>query len=468
MTDIPTDKLELLRELDSQREVVRSLKAEKASSSTIAAAVERLKKLKLASEQLDPSRTEDEQYQHQQQHQDQDHDAAAAAGAAAGSHQVVTPWDVQAEGVIDYDRLIEDFGSSRITPHLMQRLETVTGGVRPHHFFRRGLFFSHRDLGDILDAVQVGKKFYLYTGRGPSSESMHFGHLIPFMMTKWLQDTFKVPLVIQMTDDEKFLWKDMTVEEARRLTTENAKDIIALGFDPKLTFIFSDLEYLQVMYPNILRIQKSVSATNVKQIFGFQDKDCIGKFAFPAVQAAPAFPTSFPHIFGTRKDVRCLIPCAIDQDPYFRMTRDVAPKLGFYKCSLVHSMFFPALQGPGSKMSGSVGNSCIYLTDTASQIKNKINRYAFSGGGATKEEQQQHGANLDVDVPFQWLRFFLEDDSALEDIRQRYSTGKMLTGEIKGILIEKLQKMAADHQAARAQVTDEMVQLFMTPRPLPF
>jgi hypothetical protein len=26
----------------------------------------------------------------------------------------------------------------------------------------------------------------------------------------------------------------------------------------------------------------------------------------------------FPHIFGNRKDVRCLIPCAIDQDPYFR------------------------------------------------------------------------------------------------------------------------------------------------------
>ena len=39
------------------------------------------------------------------------------------------------------------------------------------------------------------------------------------------------------------------------------------------------------------------------------------------VQAAPSFPDSFPHMFGTRKDLRCLIPCAIDQDPYFRMTR---------------------------------------------------------------------------------------------------------------------------------------------------
>jgi tryptophanyl-tRNA synthetase len=43
------------------------------------------------------------------------------------------------------------------------------------------------------------------------------------------------------------------------------------------------------------------------------------------VQAAPSFPTSFPHMFGTRRDIRCLIPCAIDQDPYFRMTRCQGP-----------------------------------------------------------------------------------------------------------------------------------------------
>ena len=38
-----------------------------------------------------------------------------------------------------------------------------------------------------------------------------------------------------------------------------------------------------------------------------------GKIAFPAIQAAPAFSHSFPHTFGSRKDVPCLIPCAIDQ-----------------------------------------------------------------------------------------------------------------------------------------------------------
>ena len=81
----------------------------------------------------------------------------------------------------------------------------------------------------VLDDVEKGKPFFLYTGRGPSSDAMHMGHLIPFIFTKWLQETFDVPLVIQLTDDEKFLWKDIKKEEAKRLAMENAKDIIALG-----------------------------------------------------------------------------------------------------------------------------------------------------------------------------------------------------------------------------------------------
>ncbi len=88
--------------------------------------------------------------------------------------------------------------------------------------------------------MEKGKPFYLYTGRGPSSGAMHIGHLLPFLFTKWLQDTFDVPLVIQLTDDEKFLWKDLGLEESKRLAVENAKEIIALGFDVEKTFIFSD------------------------------------------------------------------------------------------------------------------------------------------------------------------------------------------------------------------------------------
>ena len=67
---------------------------------------------------------------------------------------------------------------------------------------------------------------------------------VVWMCCRWLQDVFDVPLVIQLTDDEKFLWKDLTPEETNRLAHENAKDIIACGFDMNKTFIFSDFEYI--------------------------------------------------------------------------------------------------------------------------------------------------------------------------------------------------------------------------------
>jgi tryptophanyl-tRNA synthetase len=99
------------------------------------------------------------------------------------------------------------------------------------------------------------------------------------------------------------------------------------------------------MYPIILKIQKATTYNQSKAIFGFTLSDNIGKAAFPAVQAAPAFSTSFPIVLQNRNNMPCLIPCAIDQDAYFRMTRDVASKLHYNKPALVHCKFFSPLQG---------------------------------------------------------------------------------------------------------------------------
>nr|XP_053651231.1 tryptophan--tRNA ligase, cytoplasmic-like [Cherax quadricarinatus]XP_053651232.1 tryptophan--tRNA ligase, cytoplasmic-like [Cherax quadricarinatus] len=356
------------------------------------------------------------------------------------TEDIVDPWNVQASSNkgIDYDKLIDRFGSSRIDDALLERFEKLTG-QNPHHFLRRGIFFSHRDMHRILNLVEAGKKFFLYTGRGPSSDSMHVGHLIPFIMTKWLQDVFDVPLIIQMTDDEKYLWKDLKLEHCNNLAYENAKDIIAVGFDMSKTFIFSDVDFIGgEFYKNVLKVQKHVTFNQVKGIFGFDESSNIGKIMFPAIQAVPSFSSSFPFIFGGKKDIPCLIPCAIDQDPYFRMTRDVAPRLGFQKPALIHSTFFPALQGASSKMSASDENSSIFLTDTANQIKKKVNKYAFSGGKDTVEEHREKGGDCEVDVSFMYLRFFMEDDGRLEEIRQQYSSGQMLTGELKAELIQVL------------------------------
>ncbi|KAK6129860.1 hypothetical protein DH2020_036378 [Rehmannia glutinosa] len=449
--------------------------------------------------------------------------------------QIVTPWEVAAEkgGKIDYDKLIDKFGCQRLDQSLIDRVARLTGRP-PHVFLRRGVFFAHRDFSDVLDAYERGEKFYLYTGRGPSSEALHLGHLVPFMFTKYLQDAFKVPLVIQLTDDEKCMWKNLTVEESQRLARENAKDIIACGFDVSRTFIFSDFDYVggteastcnldyfsdvSIYFQEIFKMHTTIKCDmdpaglwfcmvllfeispvschtcassaftveiivqfllqehgqdcKVVGIFGFSGEDHIGKVSFPPVQvdmllAAPSFPSSFPHLFSGKDSLRCLIPCAIDQDPYFRMTRDVAPRLGYHKPALIESSFFPALQGETGKMSASDPNSAIYVTDSAKDIKNKVNRYAFSGGQDSIENHRKYGANLEVDIPVKYLGFFLDDDAELEHIRTEYGAGRMLTGEVKKRLIEVLTELVERHRRARAAVTDEMVDAFMAVRPLP-
>uniref|UniRef100_A0A8C7F5R4 Tryptophan--tRNA ligase, cytoplasmic n=1 Tax=Oncorhynchus kisutch TaxID=8019 RepID=A0A8C7F5R4_ONCKI len=440
--------MDLYEKLTSQGDTVRTLKTEKAAKADIDAAVQLLLKLKVDYKQVTG----------------QDYKTGCPPsecvvsqdnGPAADGEDMVDPWNVSttnAKGV-DYDKLIGQRGKHNGVSYAVTLC---------------CLSFS-RDMHQVLDAYEKNKSFYLYTGRGPSSDALHMGHLIPFIFTKWLQDTFDIPLVIQLTDDEKYLWKDLSLEDCHRYTMENAKDIIACGFDINKTFIFSDLDYMGAspdFYRNVVKVQKHVTFNQVKGIFGFGDSDCIGKIAFPAIQAAPSFSSSFPQIFKGRKDVQCLIPCAIDQDPYFRMTRDVAPRIGYPKPALLHSTFFPALQGAQTKMSASDANSSIFLTDTPKQIKNKVNKHAFSGGKDTVEEHRKYGGNPDVDVSFMYLTFFLEDDEQLEKIRQDYASGALLTGELKKRLIETLQPMITSHQERRKQVTEETVKQFMTPRPL--
>merc|ERR1712232_306345 len=234
----------------------------------------------------------------------------------------------------------------------------------------------------------------------------------------------------------------------------------------------------------------AITYNTAKGAFGFDGSSNIGQSAFPAIQAAPSFPSSFSKPLGNdlplvNKDrtgaadnMACLIPCAIDQDPYFRVTRDIAHKLvpkghplkG--KPSLIHSKFFPPLQGVSGKMSGSNENSAIYLADTPEMIEKKVMNYALSGGQQTAKEQRAKGADLEVDVAYQWLRFFLEDDEELAEIAKEYGSGQgekyWSTGLVKKRLVVELQKIVKEHQERRAKITDEEVAEWMAVRKLEF
>jgi tryptophanyl-tRNA synthetase len=351
----------------------------------------------------------------------------------------VTPWEVS--GAIDYEKLTKQFGTSRIGSPLKERLISASGGDEPHHMLRREFFFSHRDLDLVLNDHEKGNGFFLYTGRGPS-KGMHIGHLVPLIFTKWLQDTFKVNLYIEITDDEKFLFRrEYEWDEVQKNAHDNILDIIATGFDPERTFIFKDSEYVKNVYPLLMRTARKITGSTAKAVFGFDDSTNIGMQFYPAYQVVPTF-------FEKK---RCLIPCAIDQDPYWRIQRDIAEGLGYQKTAAIHCKFLPPLQGISGKMSSSAGaETAILLTDDEKTVKNKINKYAFSGGQASVEEHRRLGGNPDIDVPYQWLSTLFEpDEGELKRIHDDYRAGKMLTGELKMTLIEKVNSFLGKHREAR-------------------
>jgi tryptophanyl-tRNA synthetase len=369
----------------------------------------------------------------------------------AEEKMVVTPWEVK--GKIDYDKLMKEFGTKHISNELLDRIKRHTGELHP--FLRRGIFFSHRDLDWILDEYEKGNKFFLYTGRGPSGGT-HIGHIIPWIFTKWLQDKFNVDLYFQFTEDEKSLVKNLSLEETTKIAYENVLDVIAMGFNPEKTHIFLDTEYIKTLYPIAIKISKHITFSTVKAVFGFDNSTNIGISFFPSMQIAPCF---LPSVLK-KKNIPCLIPASIDQDDYWRPARDVAPKLGFYKPAQIHNKLIVSLQGPLAKMSSSDPNTAIFTTDSPEVVKNKINKYAFSGGQPTIEEQRKKGGNPDIDVSYQWLTFFEEDDKKLKSIYEDYKSGKMLTGELKAILIEKLNSFLKEHQRRREKAK-ELVDKFM-------
>ena len=365
----------------------------------------------------------------------------------------VTPWEIS--GKVDYDKLIREFGISKLDSKLLGRIEKQVGEV--HFMLRRGVFFAHRDLKWLLDEYDKGNKFFLYTGRGPSGK-IQLGHLQTWYFVKWLQDKFGVELWFQFTDDEKFLFKKSSFEEIQNWTKDNMLDVIAVGFDPKKTHFLVDTWNANLMYPEAIKFAKKITFSTIKGAFGFTDSNNIGSIFYTSMQAVPAI---IPSVLKG-KNIPCLIPLAVDQDPHFRVARDVYPKLGFLKPAIIHGMFLPPLQGVEGKMSSSDESSSIFSTDSEKEVKDKINKYAFSGGQATLEEHRKKGGNPDVDVSFQYLRMMFEDDDKkLAEIEKDYRSGKMLTGELKKYTIDKINEFLKGHQERRAKITQKYIEKFL-------
>jgi len=230
-------------------------------------------------------------------------------------------------------------------------------------------------------------------------------------------------------------------------------DVIAVGFDPKKTFFIINTKHAGLLYPEAIKVAKKITFSTIKSSFGFTDSNNIGSIFYTSMQTVPSF---LPSILK-KKNIPCLIPHAVDQDNHFRITRDILPKLGYYKPASIQCLFLPPLKGNLGKMSSTGDFKGIFMSDSPQEIKNKINKYAFSGGMATLEEHREKGGNPDVDVPFQYLKYlFEEDDDKLNKIEKEYREGKLLSGDLKKYAIEKISKFILEHQERRKEAPSKI------------
>src|SRR5579885_1605396 len=380
---------------------------------------------------------------------DREPNSSFATTDNAGGHEdefKVTPWEV--EGEIDYNRLIEKFGTQSITTEIMEKVKSMTGEIHP--MLKLGYFFSHRDFDWILDKQKSGENFYLYTGRGPSG-MVHMGHLMPWMFTKYLQDKFNSKLLFQLTDDEKFLYShDRSRKEIEHYTRENILDIIAVGFNPDKTRIIIDTRHIQHLYPIATEIAKKITFSTAKAVFGFSNSTNIGMIGFPPIQAAPCF---LPSIMEG-KPTPVLIPAAIDQDPYWRVTRDIAEKIGFPKPTQIHSKFLPGL-GMQGKMSSSIPDTAIFTTDMEDAIDKKISN-TFTGGQPTVDLQRKLGANFNICPVFWYLRYFFDTEKESDERARKCRAGELLCGECKCNLKDATKPFIADFKKKREKARDQV------------
>ncbi|MGH9992967.1 MAG: tryptophan--tRNA ligase [Nitrososphaera sp.] len=367
----------------------------------------------------------------------------------------VTPWEV--EGEVDYAKLIEKFGTQAITAELLESVKKMTGEIHP--MLKLSYFFSHRDFDWILERKAKGEGFYLYTGRGPSG-MVHMGHIMPWIFTKYLQDKFDSNLLFQITDDEKFYYgQDRSREQIEQYTQENILDIIAVGFNPRKTKIIVDTKHIRHLYPIATEVAKRITYSTARAVFGFTNSTNIGMIGFPPIQAAPCF---LPSVIEGRP-VPVLIPAAIDQDPYWRMTRDVADKMGYYKPAQIHSKFLPGL-GMLGKMSSSRPETAIFTTDEPEMVEKKISA-AFTGGQPTVALQRQLGANALGCPVFWYLRYFFDTEKQSDERMLKCKSGNLLCGECKSDLAKGAMPFMVEFKKRREKARDVTDRFMYDERP---
>lgn len=336
---------------------------------------------------------------------------------------------------VDNEKLVKYFGASRIS-----KLKDMPN----FYTFKKGLIYSHRDFEKFFYALKKGEKCAIVSGLNASG-SLHIGHKVVFDTNLYFQKEYGIPVFIPISDDESYVARKVkSQEEALEYSMELAKELLAYGFDPNKTFFIIDQIYTNI-YNLAIKLSRKINLSEIKATYGYKNEENIGLHFYPAVQSAHIL---FPEERFGIKNV--LVPIGPDEDAHIRICRDIALRAGYKKPSILHLSFMPGVDG--TKMSKSKNNA-IFLKEDSKSITKKINK-AFSGGQKTIEEHRKLGGNPDVDIACLYLSKFFLDEKESKKLFDDYKKGKILSGEVKKMLIERLTKMLNEFQENLKKVDD--------------
>lgn len=344
----------------------------------------------------------------------------------------------------DNEKLVTVFGASRID-EIKELPEFYT--------FQNKMIYSHRDFDKYIEALKTKKKCAIVSGFNASG-TIHFGHKGVFDTNLFFQREFNVDVFIPISDDESYVTKKVKDQkEALKNSLRLTKELLAYGFNPDKTHIIIDQIYTNI-YNFAIKLSRKITLSEIKATYGYNNDDNIGLHFYPAIQAAHIL---YPMEYFNYDHV--LVPIGPDEDAHIRICRDLASRFEYEKPSIIHSCFLPGIDG--QKMSKSKNNA-IFFNDSLPIIKKKVFK-AYSGGQKSIEEHRKLGGNPDEDIACLYLsKYFLNPEES-KKLFQDYRDGKLLSGEVKSMLYEKLSELITEFKERLNKISiEDMKKVIMT------
>ncbi len=323
----------------------------------------------------------------------------------------------------------------------------------------------------------------ILTGDRPTGR-LHLGHYVGSLRRRVeLQNSGAFDDIYIMIADAQALTDNAdNPDKVRRNIIEVALDYLSAGLDPAKSTLFiqsqiPELCELAFYYMNLVTVQRLQRNPTVKaeiQLRGFSESAAegdttqragipVGFFTYPISQAADI--TAFKAT---------TVPAGEDQEPMIEQTREIVHKFNsVYGPTLVEPeillpdnaacMRLPGTDGK-AKMSKSLGN-CIYLSDTADEVKKKVMGMYTDPDHLRVEDPGKVEGNtvftyLDAFCRPEHFAKYLPEYESLDALKTHYRRGGLGDVKVKRLLIAVLNETLDPIRARRKEYEGRIEEVY--------